>query len=57
MDKIKCIRDKNYALIPIDKIEYISQEGWVHAGGCRRDINGATLMLLNSVFEEVETNK
>lgn len=57
MDKIKCIRDKYGDLIPIDKIEYISQDCWVHAGGCRRDINSATLMLLNSIFEEVETNK
>ena len=54
MLKIKCIRDRYGSLIPIDKIEYISKDCWVSAGGSRRGINYNTLVLLLDIFEEIE---
>ena len=56
MKRIICIKDKYDALIPIDKIEYISLDGWVHTGGQRRDIGGNTYNYLLSIFEEVKEN-
>lgn len=51
--KIKCIKDKDGSLIPIDKISYISKDYWVFADNTRHDINYETLELLRGMFEEV----
>ena len=55
MNKIKCIRDRDGALIPIDKIESVSKTYCsVMAGGCSYDISSDTKQFLLSVFEEVK---
>ena len=54
MNKIKCIRDKYGALIPIDKIDYISKDYWVSTGGNRRNIGYEAFEVLLGIFEEVK---
>ena len=54
MNKIKYIKDLRGALIPIDKISYVSPDLWVYAGGGRHDVDLHNYNILLGVFQSLE---